>query len=58
MKPKQFCLVTNKNFVENVKRLALMEAMTTNEFIVKVLTDYCLSELQDPLLYRQKIPDY
>jgi len=54
-----FTVVTNRFFVENIRRLALMEAMSTNDFVVKVLSEKMIEALQnDPLLYRKNIPDY
>jgi len=57
VRTRHFTLVTNRIFVENVKRLALMETMTTNEFLVKVISDFVIQELEDPLMY-QHIPEY
>ena len=58
VKTRYFILVTNRIFVDNVKRLALMEGMTVNEFVVKVLSEKMIEELQDPMLFRKRIPDY
>ena len=55
---RTFHLVTERNFIDNVKRLALLEALSTNDFVVKVLSEAMVQELQDPLVYRKKIPDY
>jgi len=57
VRTRHFTLVTNRIFVENVKRLALMETMTTNEFLVKVISDFVIQELEDPLM-DQHIPEY
>jgi len=35
-----------------------MEGMTVNEFVVKVLSEKMIEELQDPMLFRKRIPDY
>jgi hypothetical protein len=57
-RPRQFCLVTDKSWRENVNQLALMEAMPLEEFILRVLSEKMIEELQDPMLYRRHIPDY
>jgi hypothetical protein len=55
-RPRKFCLMTDKIFIENVRHLALMEAMTVNEFVIRVLFEKMIEELQDPTLYREDIP--
>ena len=57
-KLRKFCLVTNRSWKNNVNQLALLNAMPLNEFMVQILTSFAIQELQDPLLYRKKIPDY
>ena len=42
----------------NTEELVLIKGMTLNEFVVKVLSDKMIEELQDPMLFRKRIPDY
>jgi hypothetical protein len=46
VRPRKFCLMTDKIFVENIRQLALMEAMTVNEFVIRVLFEKMIEELQ------------
>jgi len=46
VRPRKFCLMTDKIFIENVRQLALMEAMTVNEFVVRVMFKRMIEELQ------------
>jgi hypothetical protein len=55
-RPRNLCLMTDKIFIENVRHLALMEAMTVNEFVIRVLLKKMVDELQDPMLYKKDIP--
>ena len=56
--PRKFCLVTNTIFMNNVKRLASINAMAINEFIVQILTERMVEELEnDPMLFLKYIPD-
>jgi hypothetical protein len=56
VRPRGFCLTTDKIFIENVQHLALMEGMTVNEFVIRVLYEKMVEELQDPMLYKKNIP--
>jgi len=57
LRTRHFCLVTNRIFIENINRLALLNCMERNEFIVQVLSDKMIEALQDPMLYKH-IPNY
>jgi hypothetical protein len=57
-KPRNLVLATNSIFVQNVKRLASNNALSVNNFMNKILTDHCLTALQEPLLYKKIIPGY
>jgi hypothetical protein len=41
-----------------VERLAMVEALTVNEFMVKVLSEKAVEMLNNDLLFRKHIPDY
>jgi hypothetical protein len=57
-KPRSCVLTTNTIFRDNIRRLALMYGMTTNEFLVEILTQKMANEIEnDPMLLR-RIPYY
>jgi hypothetical protein len=57
-RPRNCTLGTNTILRDNIRRLALMYGMTTNEFLVEILTQKMANEIEnDPLLLR-RIPYY
>jgi hypothetical protein len=57
-KSRNCTLGTNIIFRDNIRRLALMYGMTTNEFLVETLTQKMANEIADnPMMLRQ-IPYY
>jgi hypothetical protein len=55
---RSLCLMTNRIFRENIRRLALMHGMSVTDFLVEVLTQKMAEEIANNPMMLRRIPYY